>query len=1218
MDQSDFNTPRNTAALVKPSRTNPWFLMVLFVGLLGNTFVANAATITSTVTGNWSAATTWSAVSRVGTISTSIGSISVTGVGTSFLTELAVGSVLKTTGGVTIGTVASITSNTALTLVANATASSTGINYTAQVVPKASDDVVISSGKTVTTTADAFANSINVYGILTINNGIKLTVYGNVNVASGAQFNAGTGNNDSATIIVYGNFINYGFANFWKSTVVIAGDLDTVSTILQNNGNIIVGGNVSGVIGGSGSGIVYPVNTNATVNVTGSADEKPPGTLPTSSNLLNLTNEVVYGGSCSFTIDNIASFSACSGSNAVFTVSTNGTSPTYQWQVNTNGSGWVDLENNATYTGVSIATLTITGVSITMNSHKYRAKITAGSPTTCTKNGNYGVLTVNTTPVAPTISAGSSTTFCSGGSVILTSSSASGNTWSTGATTQSITVSSGGTYTVSVNNGTCTSATSAGTTVTVNALPATPTISAGSSTTFCSGGSVTLTSSAGTTYLWSTGATTPSISPTTSGSYTVQVTNANGCQSSASLATVVTVNTLPTVSFTLQPGATACSNTDVTYTTQASQTNYVWSIPGVLNTDYTITSGGTTLSNTVTLKWLTSGSKTVTVNYTNSSGCPAAASSIASTVNINTWTSMGWSLGTPTSEQSIVFDSNFISDADITACSCTVNSGSNVVINPSHTLTVTNAVTVLGGSLTFEDRASLVQTNDAVNSGNITYKRSAAVRNTDYAYWSSPVSPLNLAGDGGISYFPPYLAGSIFYSYLVTSSSENWQSETAATPMRPGLGYAIRAAGVISTIAPSLLKTSFTGVPNNGDVTVPIVYTNPSNLLSTDSNFGVSYLLGNPYPSAIDADAFLTENASVIGGTLYFWTHNTAIQDRANFYNTSNNTTTAGEGALAYTSDDYASYNITGGVSAIAGSGIPALSDTGSINIPTGNIASGQGFFATGILTGNVTFKNSMRLGKTGVKLDNTQFFRTSSTAKAKTANVLEKHRIWLDLKNSQGAFKQTLVGYISGATNDYDNLFDGASYDGNDFVDFYSINQDMNLTIQGRALPFDENDTVPLGFKTTIAGSFTININQVDGMLTNQAVYLEDKVTNTLTNLKNGDYTFTTATGTFDDRFVLRYTDKTLGLNDTDQADGILVFYSNNYKTLIIKNNVMDATVNSVVLFNTTGQRIANFDIKDSGQTNLQIPIKNIASGIYIVKVKTTKGESSKKIIVN
>src|SRR5665811_1888433 len=107
-------------------------------------------------------------------------------------------------------------------------------------------------------------------------------------------------------------------------------------------------------------------------------------------------------------------------------------------------------------------------------------------------------------------------------------------------------------YTVQVTNAAgCQSASSAATVVTVNALPATPTITAGGPLTFCAGGSVTLTSSAGTTYLWSTGATTASISPTTSGSYTVQVTNAAGCQSASSVATTLTVNALPTITGTL-------------------------------------------------------------------------------------------------------------------------------------------------------------------------------------------------------------------------------------------------------------------------------------------------------------------------------------------------------------------------------------------------------------------------------------------------------------------------------------------------------------------------------------------------------------------------------------------------------------------------------------------------------------------------------------------
>ena len=106
--------------------------------------------------------------------------------------------------------------------------------------------------------------------------------------------------------------------------------------------------------------------------------------------------------------------------------------------------------------------------------------------------------------------------------------------------------------------------------LTVNALPATPTITAGGPTTFCTGGSVTLTSSAGTSYLWSNGATTPSINVTTSGSYTVRVTNASGCQSAASAATVVTVNVLPvTPTITAGGPTTFCAGGSVTLTSSA-------------------------------------------------------------------------------------------------------------------------------------------------------------------------------------------------------------------------------------------------------------------------------------------------------------------------------------------------------------------------------------------------------------------------------------------------------------------------------------------------------------------------------------------------------------------------------------------------------------------------------------------------------------------------
>ncbi len=230
----------------------------------------------------------------------------------------------------------------------------------------------------------------------------------------------------------------------------------------------------------------------------------------------------------------------------------------------------------------------------------------------CASASASSTVTVNPPPAAPTITASGPTTFCSGGSVVLTSSAATGNAWSTGATTQSITAFSGGSYTVTFMDANGCSATSASTTVTVNPTPATPTITAGGPTSFCAGGSVTLTSSASTGNTWSTGATTQSITVTASGSYTVTVSS--GSCSSVSAATTVTVNPLPPVPIITASGPTTfCSGGSVTLTS-SSATGNTWS------------TGATTQSITVT----TSGSYTVTV-----SNGSCSSTSVATTVTVN-------------------------------------------------------------------------------------------------------------------------------------------------------------------------------------------------------------------------------------------------------------------------------------------------------------------------------------------------------------------------------------------------------------------------------------------------------------------------------------------------------------------------------------------------------------------------------------------------------
>ncbi|MBU3659431.1 MAG: T9SS type A sorting domain-containing protein [Flavobacteriales bacterium] len=180
-------------------------------------------------------------------------------------------------------------------------------------------------------------------------------------------------------------------------------------------------------------------------------------------------------------------------------------------------------------------------------------------------------VTINALPSIPTITASGNTSFCTGGSVVLTSSASAGNVWSTSATTTSITVTSSGSYTVTVTDANQCSATSTTTVVNVSSSPA-PTINA-SATAACSGQTVTLTSSTADTYLWSNNATTQSIQVSATGNYTVTTTNADACNGvGASTPTTVTFTTTPTAN-----GAVSVTGNTATFTnTSSNATSYSW------------------------------------------------------------------------------------------------------------------------------------------------------------------------------------------------------------------------------------------------------------------------------------------------------------------------------------------------------------------------------------------------------------------------------------------------------------------------------------------------------------------------------------------------------------------------------------------------------------------------------------------------------------------
>jgi hypothetical protein len=202
--------------------------------------------------------------------------------------------------------------------------------------------------------------------------------------------------------------------------------------------------------------------------------------------------------------------------------------------------------------------------------------VTVTNADLCADDSDPVTVTVNPPPVA-TIEADGPTTFCAGGSVTLTAKPAGmAYLWSNGATAQSITVDASGTYSVTVTNEEGCEDASDSIEVVENPRPEAE-IEASGVLEFCEGGSVTLTAKpAGMSYVWSNGETTQSITVTTSGEYTVTVTNPEGCDDVSEPA-VVTVNPPPTATIEAAGPTVFCDGGSVTLTAKPDGMTYLWS-----------------------------------------------------------------------------------------------------------------------------------------------------------------------------------------------------------------------------------------------------------------------------------------------------------------------------------------------------------------------------------------------------------------------------------------------------------------------------------------------------------------------------------------------------------------------------------------------------------------------------------------------------------------
>ncbi|MFD0984293.1 T9SS type A sorting domain-containing protein, partial [Flavobacterium myungsuense] len=620
---------------------------------------------------------------------------------------------------------------------------------------------------------------------------------------------------------------------------------------------------------------------------------------------------------------------------------------------------------------------------------------------------------------------------------------------------------------------------------------------------------------------------------------------------------------------------TICPGTSVTFT--ATPTNggtspsYQWKLNGTnIGAD----------SATFTTTTLVNGDSVTVTMTSNATPCltnsPVSSNTITiSTGGSTTWNGTSWSNGAPTSSSAAIISGNYSIAANINACSLTVDNNAIVIIPSGYNVNLNNAITVVNGSsFTLSNNANLLQrgtTNS--NSGAIVVNRnSSLLMRLDYTLWSSPVANQNVLS------FSPNTMTNRFYQYV--SSTNFYEPIVPSTSVfSAAKGFLIRVSNTHPT-TPTIWTGKFTGVPNNGDYNYNLFYNQVTNV---DPNLTKTYgfnLVGNPYPSPISMTEFVNDNRDFITGALYFWRET--------------------NGDLVNNS-----YCIWAGGTFI--SNVEANVSTPKPD-PNGIIQTGQGFIVEANKSSAVLqFKNSQRIANNA-----NQFFRTSQNE--------ERNTVWLNVTSTKGAFSQTAISYVTGATQGVD-VYDAKVF-GTGAVELSSIVEQANYAIQGRALPFDENDTVPLGFKAKTAGEYTIAIDRSIGLFADaQDIFLKDNMTKVVHNLKLSPYTFTAEIGSFNDRFIVVYKNETtlaVAVNNFDLEDTISIMFTNNDNTISVKNSSPNTIVESVMLYNLLGQSISTWDVSNENQSALiKVLVRDLSTGTYVVRLKTSEGIIAKKIII-
>ena len=544
------------------------------------------------------------------------------------------------------------------------------------------------------------------------------------------------------------------------------------------------------------------------------------------------------------------------------------------------------------------------------------------------------------------------------------------------------------------------------------------------------------------------------------------------------------------------------------------------------------------------------------------------------------------------------------------------NNVNELSVNADNSLTISHYL-LLNGVIDLDGESQLIQTDgsdfDDASAGYLERDQQGVGNRYRYNDWSSPViktgtakgTPFSIAdvlrdgtnpsSPGPITYVSGYdgatgppIQLSTYWMYKYADAPDgdysSWQQIGSTGTMKSGEGFLMKGTGNPGSPDQNYV---FVGKPNNGDVSVTVSGTN-------------DYLVGNPYPSAIDSKKFIIDNGPTgtasITGTIYYWEH---------YGGDSHN--------LADYQAGYATYSLAGGVLATAH---PSVSSSGSATkMPQQYLPVSQGFFVQGDADGGtIIFKNSQRVFETEAS-GNSVFMKANN--KQKTTNTAAtdtrpKYRIGFDAP--QIDHRQILLTIDENTSDAVDWGYDAEIYQ--------IFDDDMYWTIADKKYVIQATNTVavdkeiPLGIISVAGGDVTIKIDSLENITDNLKVYLKDKDLNQLYDLSAGPYQTTLPPGEYLNKYAITFkTNSTLSVDNEMLKSDLLVFMDNNSKSIVIRNPKLK-TIKQVILYNMLGQKIKMWNSNLTSE-NIQLN-SNVTSGMYLVEVQTNTGKITKKIAIN